>query len=196
MILKRPRSRYGVAIVSSREYRPPGRPAPTASGLEHEDPLAREPGDEPGLARGSLRLPRVAAPDEPEPHDPAMTRAPTEPMPPDLLAIAVARAVGTDPPPLRQRLPAPAASTMVVVPIAPPSDASAAPRLARASTPTPTEPAREPPTARMVAFGNTTILLVPAGDRIALVVPGVLRLTATRAEALALAELLRAVAKP
>ncbi|MBK9035084.1 MAG: hypothetical protein IPL61_28115 [Myxococcales bacterium] len=195
--------------MSSSEYRPPGRPAPTANGLEHEDPLARDPGDEPGLALGSLRQPRVAAPAELEPHaphDPAMTRAPTEPMPPELLAIAVARAVGTDPPPLRQRLPAPAASTMVVVPIAPPASATSAaraastppdaPRMPRASTPSPVAASTEPPTARMVAFGNTTILLVPAGDRIALVVPGVLRLTATRAEALALAEVLRAVAQP
>lgn len=171
MILKRARTRYG-AWVSSGEYRIT---RPGAEGARAGDDADGAP-----VARVSLSSPGLVLPDLPE-DDLAITRAPTEPLPPDLVAQIATRAVGTDPPPVRPRLPAPLVAPRPATPTrAPPAPVAAT----RAPTPT------EPPAARMVSFGNTTLLLVPAGDRIALVIPGVVRVTGTREEALALAQAL------
>lgn len=135
---------------------------------------------------GSVRSARVAAPPAPRPPasldaepefepelelelaiDPAMTRAVTEPMPPELLKMAVARAVGTEPPASR-------------------------PRIAMPERPALPATAAEDGPARMASFGTTTLLIVPAGDRVALVIPGVVRLTGTRQEVIALVAALRA----
>ncbi len=137
------------------------------------------------VARVALSSPALVLPELAE-DDLAITRAPTEPLPPDLVAQIATRAVGTDPPPVRPRLPAPQLAPRP----APPTRAPAPP-IAATRAPTPTEP----PAARMVSFGTTTLLLVPAGDRIALVIPGVVRVTGTREEALALAQALAAPPK-
>lgn len=153
---------YGRRVSSGRYRftRPTGAPPPDGAPGARVEPTA-----------SSSALPLPPLPDE----DLALTRAPTEPLPAELVAQIATRAVGTDPPPVRTRLPAPSAP-------------SHAPRLG-------TSPPSEPPAARMVSFGTTTLLLVPAGDRIALVIPGVVRVTGTREEAAALAEALVAPPK-
>ena len=176
VILKRARTRYG-ADVSSGEYRISRPGADGARAVDDADgaPLARVP-----LSSPALVLPELAE------DELAITRAPTEPLPPDLVAQIATRAVGTDPPPVRPRLPAP-----LVAPRPAPATRTPTPPLAATRAPTPTEP----PAVRMVSFGTTTLLLVPAGDRIALVIPGVVRVTGTREEALALAQALAAPPK-
>lgn len=180
VILKRAQTRYG-AEVSSGEYRVtrPGAEGPRAADdVAGGAPVARMP-----LSSPAIELPPLAE------DDLALTRAPTEPLPADVVAQIATRAVGTDPPPVRTRLPPPS--------VAPPPSARATtpPPSARTITaPVPartiTAPVPDAPGARMVTFGNTTLLLVPAGDRLALVIPGVVRITGTRDEALALAQAL------
>ncbi len=150
-----------------------------------EAEVARGGDDSAGSGATLARVATTSSPALPLPplpeDDLALTRAPTEPFPPELIAQIATRAVGTDPPPARTRLPAPSA------PPAPPAPLASTPRGA-------TPPPSESP-GRMVSFGTTTLLLVPAGDRIALVIPGVVRVTGTREEALALAEALAAPPK-
>lgn len=170
MILKPEDDRYR-GCVSSTEYRFSGRPPGSDD-------------DEGNVTLGSVRGARVPAPPAPLPPapldeefepeldlelaiDPAMTRAVTEPMPPELLRMAVARAVGTEPPASRPRIPIPERAAL------------------------PATAAEDGP-ARMASFGTTTLLIVPAGDRVALVIPGVVRLTGSRQEVEALVAALRA----
>ncbi|MBL8624974.1 MAG: hypothetical protein JNK64_26935 [Myxococcales bacterium] len=160
--------------MSSGEYRIS---RPGAEGARAVDDADGAP-----VARVSLSSPALVLPED----DLAITRAPTEPLPPDLVAQIATRAVGTDPPPVRPRLPAPPVAPRPAAPTRAPT-----PPIAATRAPTPTEP----PAARMVSFGTTTLLLVPAGDRIALVIPGVVRVTGTREEALALAQALAAPPK-
>ena len=188
VILKRAQTRYG-AEVSSGEYRVtrPGAEGPRAADdVAGGAPVARMP-----LSSPAIELPPLAE------DDLALTRAPTEPLPADVVAQIATRAVGTDPPSVRTRLPPPSVAPASVRATTPPPGA-------RATTPPPsartitapvaartiTAPVPDAPGARMVTFGDTTLLLVPAGDRLALVIPGVVRITGTRDEALALAQAL------
>jgi len=150
------------------------------------------------LSSPAIELPPLAE------DDLALTRAPTEPLPADVVAQIATRAVGTDPPPVRTRLPPPSVAPPPSARATTPPPSVAPPPSARATTPPPsartitapvpartiTAPVPDAPGARMVTFGNTTLLLVPAGDRLALVIPGVVRITGTRDEALALAQAL------
>ena len=188
VILKRAQTRYG-AEVSSGEYRVtrPGAEGPRAADdVAGGAPVARMP-----LSSPAIELPPLAE------DDLALTRAPTEPLPADVVAQIATRAVGTDPPPVRTRLPPPSVAPASVRATTPPPGARATtpPPSARTITApvaarTNTAPVPDAPGARMVTFGDTTLLLVPAGDRLALVIPGVVRITGTRDEALALAQAL------
>jgi hypothetical protein len=104
------------------------------------------------------------APPDPDDDDAAVTRAITEPMPKAMVMAAQACASGTEPP--RPRAP---------------SSAPASPAAKAVS-----------PTSRTSRFGDTTLLIVPAGDHVAIVIPGVVRLTGSVDEVAALAAALTA----
>ncbi|MEZ4399070.1 MAG: hypothetical protein R3B06_03580 [Kofleriaceae bacterium] len=164
--------------MSTTEYRHSRRPtaSPDAAGAGFEDDDApTQPGRH---LSGSLRVPPVEGPTAEEiAADPALTRAPTQPMTPEVLAASIAAADGDAPPePAHSRLGPSAPTPVFGTPI---PGARVAPR------------GTNPPLGAITAtFGSATLVIVPAGDRVAIVAPGAVRLTGTREEAAELAAVL------